>query len=69
MDTVEEMNNTYFYAGRSDLTASQLLFIIFCENTANQLDVNDFGALVSIVAGLKFYLHEQSLVMRLRVLH
>ena len=52
MDTVEEMNNTYFYAGRSDLTASQLLFIIFCENTANQLDVNDFGALVSIVAGL-----------------
>lgn len=32
MDTVEEMNNTYFYAGRSNLTASQLQFIIFCEN-------------------------------------
>jgi len=25
MDTVEERNNTYFYAGRLNLTASQLL--------------------------------------------
>lgn len=24
MDTVEELNSTYFYAGRSNLTASQL---------------------------------------------
>ncbi len=30
MDTVEELNNTYFYAGRPNLTASQLLFVIFC---------------------------------------
>ncbi|CNE22546.1 STM2901 family protein [Yersinia intermedia] len=52
MDTVEELNNTYFYAGRSNLTASELLFIIFCENTANQLGVEDFGAIVAIVAGL-----------------
>ncbi|MEQ9885940.1 STM2901 family protein [Pectobacterium zantedeschiae] len=52
MDTVEELNNTYFYAGRSNLTASQLLFMIFCENTANQLGVQDFGAIVSIVTGL-----------------
>ncbi|CFX26467.1 putative cytoplasmic protein [Salmonella enterica subsp. enterica serovar Typhi] len=44
MDTVEELNSTYFYAGRSNLTASQLLFMIFCENTANQLGVQDFGA-------------------------
>ncbi|MFP5929343.1 STM2901 family protein, partial [Salmonella sp. 741265055_HSA] len=43
MDTVEELNSTYFYAGRSNLTASQLLFMIFCENTANQLGVQDFG--------------------------
>lgn len=28
MDTVEELNSTYFYAGRSNLTASQLLFMI-----------------------------------------
>jgi len=26
--------------------------MIFCENTANQLGVQDFGAIVSIVAGL-----------------
>lgn len=39
MDTVEELNNTYFYAGRSNLSASQL-------------GVQDFGAIVSIVAGL-----------------
>ena len=52
MDTVEELNNTYFYAGRFNLTASQLLFIIFCENTANQLGVQDFVATTSIVAGL-----------------
>ncbi|MGQ3902481.1 STM2901 family protein [Mixta calida] len=52
MDTVEELNNTYFYAGRSNLTASQLLFMIFCENSANQLGVQDFGAITSVVAGL-----------------
>ncbi|EBL7063161.1 hypothetical protein CF253_16510 [Salmonella enterica] len=45
MDTVEELNSTYFYAGRSNLTASQLLFMIFCENTANQLGVQYFGAI------------------------
>jgi hypothetical protein len=51
MDTVEELGNTYFYAGRSNLTASELLFMIFCENTANQLGVQDFGAVVAIVSG------------------
>lgn len=52
MDTVEELNGTYFYAGRPNLAASELLFMIFCENTANQLGVQDFGAIVSIVAGM-----------------
>ena len=52
MDTTEELNGTYFYAGRSNLSASELLFIIFCENVAEQLGVQDFGAIVSIVAGL-----------------
>jgi len=27
MDTVEELNNTYFYAGRSNLTARLLNFL------------------------------------------
>lgn len=29
MDTVEELNGTYFYAGKSNLNAAQLLFMIF----------------------------------------
>lgn len=52
MDTTEELNGTYFYAGRKNLTASELLFMIFCESMANQLGVQDFVAIVSIVAGL-----------------
>ena len=52
MDTVEELNNTYFYAGRMNLRASELLFIIFCECTAEQLRVDDFSAIVAIFSGL-----------------
>ncbi|NUU65106.1 hypothetical protein HQN64_03180 [Enterobacteriaceae bacterium BIT-l23] len=53
MDTVEELNNTYFYAGKSNLSASALLFMIFCEKTVEQfgLGVADFGAVVAIVSG------------------
>lgn len=29
MDTVEELNGTYFYAGKFNLTAAELLFMIF----------------------------------------
>lgn len=52
MDTTEELNGTYFYAGRSNLSASELLFMIFCENVADQLGVQDFGAIISMVTGL-----------------
>lgn len=53
MDTVEELNGTYFYAGKSNLNAAQLLFMIFCENTASQfgIGVADFGAVVALVSG------------------
>lgn len=53
MDTVEELNGTYFYAGKSNLSAAELLFMIFCENTASQfgIGVADFGAVVALVAG------------------
>ncbi|EAB8209013.1 hypothetical protein FGH87_11270 [Salmonella enterica] len=53
MDTVEELNGTYFYAGKSNLTAAELLFMIFCENTASQfgIGVADFGAVVALVSG------------------
>lgn len=52
MDTVEQLNGTYFYAGRPNLSASEMLFMIFCEQVADQLGVKDFGAIVAIVAGL-----------------
>ena len=52
MDTTEQLNGSYFYAGRTNLSTSELLFIIFCENVADQLGVQDVGAIVSIVAGL-----------------
>lgn len=51
MDTAEELNGTYFYAGYSTLTASELLFIIFCEQVAEQLGVDDFTAIVAILSG------------------
>lgn len=53
MDTVEELNGTYFYAGRSNLTASELFFMVFCENVFDQLGLGlvDFGAVVAIVSG------------------
>ncbi|MBM1023133.1 hypothetical protein QQF54_08980 [Lelliottia sp. V106_10] len=52
MDTVEELNGTYFYAGRSNLTAAGLLFMIFCETTAEHFGIDDVGALVGLLAGM-----------------
>ncbi|UDJ84371.1 MULTISPECIES: STM2901 family protein [Kosakonia] len=51
MDTVEQLNGTYFYAGHSNLTASELLFMVFCEQVADQLGVDDFAAIVAILSG------------------
>ncbi|WP_312415444.1 STM2901 family protein [Pseudescherichia sp.] len=54
MDTVEELNGTYFYAGKSNLTASELFFMIFCENVVSQLGLGvvDFGAVVALFSGV-----------------
>lgn len=51
METTEELNNTYFYAGRPNLTAGELFFMIFCEEVAEQLGIDDFGAIVAILSG------------------
>lgn len=51
VDTTEELNNTYFYAGRPNLAAGELFFMIFCEEVAEQLDIDDFGAIVAILSG------------------
>lgn len=53
MDTVEQLNGTYFYAGKPNIIAAELFFMIFCENTARQFGIGiaDFGAVVAIVSG------------------
>ncbi|CAH6380976.1 Putative phage related protein (plasmid) [Pantoea agglomerans] len=51
VDTTEELNNTYFYAGRPNLTTGELFFMIFCEEVAEQLGIDDFGAIVAILSG------------------
>lgn len=52
MDTVEQLNGTYFYAGQSNLSAGELFFMIFCENVVDQFGILDFGAVVSIFSGM-----------------
>lgn len=53
MDTVEELNGTYFYAGKSNLTAAELFFMVFCEKTIDQfgLGIVDFSAVIAVVSG------------------
>ncbi|MET3701439.1 STM2901 family protein [Citrobacter sp. UYEF32] len=53
MDTVEELNGTYYYAGKSNLTAAELFFMVFCEKTIDQfgLGIVDFSAVIAIVSG------------------
>ncbi len=52
MDTVEELNGTYFYAGRSNLTASELFFMVFVFNTADQFGIKDVAAVYALYAGM-----------------
>lgn len=52
MDTVEELNGTYFYAGRSNLTASELLFIVIVMNTADHFGIKDIAAVVALYSGV-----------------
>ncbi|EKY3245732.1 STM2901 family protein [Cronobacter dublinensis] len=52
MDTVEELNGTYFYAGRSNLTASELFFMVFVFNTADQFGIKDVVSVYALYAGM-----------------
>ncbi|CAI1511535.1 Uncharacterised protein [Serratia quinivorans] len=51
MDTVEELGGTYFYKGMQNLSAGELFFWIFCEETAEQLGIQDIAAVAAIHAG------------------
>lgn len=51
MDTVEELNGTYFFNGLSNLTAGELFFWIFLDETGKQLGVDDLATLALIILG------------------
>ncbi len=52
MDTIEELNGTYFYAGRSNLTAAELFFMVFIMNTANHFGIKDIAAIAALYSGI-----------------
>ena len=52
VDTVEELNGRYFYAGRSNLTAAELFFMIFCETTADHFGIQDVAAVAGLSGGI-----------------
>lgn len=53
MDTVEELNGTYFFDGMANLDRLELLYWIFIDEADKQLGgVKDIFALASIIGGL-----------------
>jgi hypothetical protein len=57
MDTVEQLNGTYFYAGKSNLSAAELFFMVFCEKTLEQFQVETIYLLVPNLVGLLLVRH------------
>lgn len=51
MDTVEELNGTYFYRGYSNLSAGELLFWVFLDEASEQFGVKDFFTIGLILLG------------------
>ncbi|ELW8247481.1 STM2901 family protein [Yersinia enterocolitica] len=51
MDTVEELNGTYFYKGMINLSAPELLFWVMIDAVEEQLGVQDMVAVASLILG------------------
>ncbi|MCE9993517.1 hypothetical protein LZ633_16115 [Enterobacter asburiae] len=51
MDTVEELNGTYFYKGFYNLSAGELLFWIFVDETSEQFGTTDLLTVGLILLG------------------
>jgi len=51
MDSVEELNGTYFYKGYSNLSAGELLFWIFLDEAAEQFGTSDLLTIGLILLG------------------
>jgi len=51
MDTVEQLNGTYFYDGSSNLSAGELFFWIMIDETLDHFGVTDIAAVTGIYLG------------------
>lgn len=51
MDTVEELRGTYFYKGMFNLSAGELFFFVFLDESQKQLGVEDVATLALIILG------------------
>ncbi|WP_145519054.1 STM2901 family protein [Yersinia bercovieri] len=52
MDTIEELNGTYFYKGIANISASELFFWIFLDEIGEQMGgIDDLGAISLITLG------------------
>jgi len=51
MDTVEELNGTYFYKGIFNLSAEELFFWVFLDTVNDQLGISDIVAAACIILG------------------
>ncbi len=52
MDTVEELNGTYFFNGMSNLSATELYFWILLDSVNEQMDgIEDIATLALIILG------------------
>lgn len=51
MDTVEELNGTYFYSGTSNLSAGELFFWIMIDETSEYFGIKDIAAVTAIYSG------------------
>jgi len=52
MDTVEELNGTYFFDGMPNLSAGELAFWIVLDEAQKQLGVGDIFSLALIIGGI-----------------
>lgn len=52
MDTVEELNGTYFYNGMINLSASELFFWVLIDSVSEQMgDIGDLATVALIILG------------------
>ncbi len=51
MDTIEELNGTYFFNGMNNLTKWELLLWVLIDETGKQLGIHDIVGIASLILG------------------